>query len=449
MFRRPRPDAPLAPTGGAPRDLTPPVRGPVRDTPTVVDAGHALRARVHRRLVDNMRQHGLDEQSAPEALETAIAQELQALLQEPLTPASWRIRAAQERESLVRAILHEVRGLGPLEPLLADDAITEIMVNGPHRVYIERAGQLSLTDVAFRDSTHLRAIIDRIVMAVGRRIDESSPACDARLADGSRIHAILPPLAIDGPCLTIRKFRRDPIKADELLAWGAWSEPMQDFLRRGVSGRLNILISGGTGSGKTTLLNVLSGFIPDRERMVTIEDAAELQLQQPHVVRLETRPPNLEGQGVVTQADLLRHALRMRPDRIILGEVRGGEALSMLQAMNTGHEGSLATLHANSPRDALSRLETMVMMAGHDLPLRAIREQIRSALDVVVQVARERDGSRRVVGVAEVVGMEGEVIQMQEIHRWDTHLAAHVITGIRPRAWDRLGPETPETGDRS
>jgi pilus assembly protein CpaF len=385
-----------------------------------------------------MRTHALDEQTPQEALEAAIALELQGVLQAPGTPPSWRIRAAQERDTLVRDILHEVRGLGPIEPLLAEEGVTEIMVNGPHRVYVEREGRLTLTEVAFRDVTHLRTIIDRIVSAVGRRVDESTPACDARLADGSRIHAILPPLAIDGPCLTIRKFRRDPIRPDELLAWGSWDAGIATFLRRAVESKLNILISGGTGSGKTTLLNVLSGFIPPRERLVTIEDAAELQLQQPHVVRLETRAPNLEGQGAIPQAELLRHALRMRPDRIILGEVRGAEALAMLQAMNTGHEGSLATLHANSVRDALSRLETMVLMAGHELPLRAIREQIRSAIDLVVQVERGREGRRRVTGVAEVVGMEGDIIQMQELHRWVPARERHEATGIRPAALDRL-----------
>ncbi len=436
MFRRSRPVPEALPVHPAPV----PVVQASRPNPPAPEreSGHALRARVHRRLVDNMRVHALDEQTPPEALEAAIALELQGVLQDPTTPASWRIRAAQERDNLVRDILNEVRGLGPIEPLLAEESITEIMVNGPHRVYVERAGCLTLTEVAFRDVEHLRTVIDRIVSAVGRRVDERTPACDARLADGSRIHAILPPLAIDGPCLTIRKFRKDPIRPDELLAWGSWNEAIATFLHRAVESKLNILISGGTGSGKTTLLNVLSGFIPVRERLVTIEDAAELQLQQPHVVRLETRAPNLEGQGAIPQAELLRHALRMRPDRIILGEVRGAEALAMLQAMNTGHEGSLATLHANSARDALSRLETMVLMAGHDLPLRAIREQIRSALDLVVQVERGRDGRRRVTGIAEVVGMEEEIIQMQEIHRWHAGTDQHLATGIRPAAMDRL-----------
>ena len=405
-----------------------------------------LKGRVHRLLVENMRQQMLDESSGPERIKEAIREGLDATLAAPDAPGGHRLLARAERDRLVEELYHDMLGLGPLEPLLRDDSISEIMVNSPRRVYVERRGRIVKVDVAFSDDGHLLRVIDRIVSQVGRRIDESSPMCDARLPDGSRVNAIIPPLAIDGPCLTIRKFRKDPLTADTLVGYGSMTRSMAQFLQGCVEARLNVLISGGTGSGKTTLLNVLSGFIPVHERLITIEDAAELQLQQEHVIRLETRPANVEGVGRVDQSELLKNSLRMRPDRIILGEVRGGEALAMLQAMNTGHEGSLATIHANSTRDALSRLETMVMMTGMELPLRAIREQAASALDLIVQIERSSDGGRRVTSISEIVGMEGDVIQMQEIYQFvrqgldiDDHLLGqHRPTGIRPKCADAL-----------
>jgi pilus assembly protein CpaF len=324
-----------------------------------------------------------------------------------------------ERERLSREILDEIFGLGPLEPLLKDPTISDILVNRYNKVYVERAGKLEATGLSFKDDQHLMQIIDRIVSRVGRRVDESSPMVDARLADGSRVNAIIPPLALDGPVLSIRRFGRDPITSRNMLENHTLTEPMLETLACMVKGRINILISGGTGAGKTTLLNVLSGFIPDFERVVTIEDAAELQLKQEHIVRLETRPPNIEGKGAVRQRQLVINSLRMRPDRIIVGEVRGEEAFDMLQAMNTGHEGSLTTVHANSPRDALARLESMFSMANLNIPERAIRQQIASAIHVVVQIARLTDGSRKVVSISEITGMEGESIWMQEIFVFD------------------------------
>ena len=321
----------------------------------------------------------------------------------------------QERERLAQEVLDEVFGLGPLEPLLADPTVSDILVNTHKRVYVERKGMLEMTSIQFRDDIHLMSIIDRIVSAIGRRVDESSPMVDARLADGSRVNAIIPPLAVDGPCLSIRRFGRDPLTADDLLHNNTLTPPMLELLRGCVKARLNILISGGTGAGKTTFLNVLSSYISNRERIVTVEDAAELQLHQDHVVRLETRPANIEGKGAIQQRQLVINSLRMRPDRIIVGEVRGEEALDMLQAMNTGHDGSLTTIHANTPRDALSRLETMVAMASLNIPDSAIRRQIASAIDVVVQVSRLSDGTRKVISVAEITGMEGDVVTMQDI----------------------------------
>ena len=336
-----------------------------------------------------------------------ICERLMSELQLPLSLAS--------RQRIVRRIEDEVLGLGPLEPLLADKTVSDILVNGPAQVYVERHGRLELTDVSFNSDAHLMNIIDRIVSAVGRRVDESSPMVDARLKDGSRVNAIIPPLAIDGPSLSIRRFAADMLTIEDLINLGSLTRPLADILSAIVRARLNVLVSGGTGAGKTTLLNILSGFIPPTERIVTIEDSAELQLRQPHVVRLETRPPNIEGRGAVTQRDLVRNSLRMRPDRIVIGEVRGGEALDMLQAMNTGHDGSLTTVHSNSPQDTLSRLETMVLMAGADLPSRAIREQIAAAIDIIVQQARLRDGSRRVVAISEVQGFDGEKVVLQDI----------------------------------
>lgn len=352
----------------------------------------------------------------------------------------------QDKEALYSEVLDEIVGFGPITPLLQDPEITEVMVNGPHQVYVERGGKIEATAVRFRDADHVLHTIERIVAPIGRRIDEGSPMVDARLPDGSRVNAIIPPLSLVGPCVTIRKFSKDPFSIDDLIAFGTLSRQMADFLEACVKSRLNIIVSGGTGSGKTTLLNVLSSFIPPDERIVTIEDSAELQLRQEHVITLETRPPNIEGRGAVSMRDLVRNSLRMRPDRIVVGEVRSGEALDMLQAMNTGHDGSLTTAHANSPRDLLSRLETMVLMAGMDIPMKAIREQIASAVDLVVQTARLRDGSRRITHVTEVQGMEGDVITLQDIFvftqtgidatgRVQGHLRP---TGIRPSFYETL-----------
>ena len=361
----------------------------------------------------------------------------------------------QERHHLVLDIQHEMLGFGPLEPLLNDPTISDILVNTHDKVYVERRGRLELTDVSFHDNAHLMKIIEKIVSRVGRRVDESSPMVDARLPDGSRVNAIIPPLAVDGPLVSIRRFGATPLTVQNLLDYKSVTPPMIKVLESLGLAKVNILISGGTGSGKTTMLNLISGFIPGNERIVTIEDAAELQLRQPHVVRLETRPPNIEGKGEVTQRALVRNSLRMRPDRIILGEVRGPEALDMLQAMNTGHEGSLATIHANTPRDALARLENMVGMAGVSLTPRAIRQQIASAITVILQASRLADGTRKVVSMQEITGMEGDIISMQEIFRFeqtgidtDGKVQGHFCaTGVRPRFADRLrmfGAAVPE-----
>jgi pilus assembly protein CpaF len=351
-----------------------------------------------------------------------------------------------ERERLAREILDEIFGLGPLEPLLKDPGISDILVNRFDRVYVERAGKLEITGLSFKDNQHLMQIIDRIVSRVGRRVDESSPMVDARLQDGSRVNAIIPPLALDGPCLSIRRFGRDPVTAHNMIDNKTLTEPMLELLAAMVKGRLNLLISGGTGAGKTTLLNVLSGFIPNSERIVTIEDAAELQLKQEHIVRLETRPPNIEGKGAVRMRQLVINSLRMRPDRIVVGEVRGEEAFDMLQAMNTGHEGSLTTVHANSQRDALARVENMVSMANLNIPERAVRHQVASAVHAVVQIARLADGTRKVLTISEITGMEGDVISMQDIFVFDRTgidesgkvRGMFRATGIRPRFADRL-----------
>jgi pilus assembly protein CpaF len=345
-----------------------------------------------------------------------------------------------ERLRLFEAIAAEILGYGPIEPLLNDDSVSEVMVNGPKQVYVERSGKLELTDVQFQDDDHVMRVIDRIVSPLGRRIDESSPMVDARLPDGSRINAIIPPISLVGPVLTIRKFARDPLTTDDLVRYGTMSSEMVMFLDACVKARLNIVVSGGTGSGKTTTLNILSSFIPDDERILTIENAAELQLRQEHVVTLESRPANIEGRGEITIRDLVVNSLRMRPERIVVGECRGGEALDMLQAMNTGHDGSMTTAHSNSPRDTLSRLETMVLMAGVDLPVRAIREQIASAVDVIVHQSRMKDGSRRITAVTEVQGMEGDVIVLQDIFTFeqsgmeDGKIIGRIKpTGIRPK----------------
>jgi pilus assembly protein CpaF len=366
-----------------------------------------------------------------------VREELNSIIEESSTPLT-----SEERRRIIREVEDDVLGLGPLEVLLNENTITEIMVNGPDTIYVEQKGKLTLSPVKFDDEAHLRRVIDRIVSKVGRRIDESSPLVDARLMDGSRVNAIIPPLAVNGSTLTIRKFSRDALGVNDLIGFGTMTPDMADLLRACVQARLNILVSGGTGTGKTTLLNVLSSFIPSNERIITIEDAVELQLQQDHLVRLESRPANVEGRGEVTIRDLVKNSLRMRPDRIVVGECRGAEALDMLQAMNTGHDGSLSTVHANTPRDAIARLETLVLMAGMDLPLRAIREQITSAVDLIVQIQRLRDGTRRVVAVTEVHGMEGQTVTLQDIFLFDysagldangKFLGRPVATGVRPK----------------
>jgi len=366
----------------------------------------------------------IDTSAAAKLPREELSRDLTGLIAELLNETRIQLNAS-ERAELVKQLLDDMLGLGPLEPLLADEGISEIMVNGAKKVYIENKGKLTLSDVQFRDNAHVLSIATRIVTAIGRRIDESSPLCDARLADGSRVNIIIPPLAIDGATITIRKFAKKKITLDTMLKFNSLSPPMAKLLRIAGRSRLNILISGGTGSGKTTLLNALSQMIDHGERIVTIEDAAELQLQQPHVVRLETRPPNLEGSGEVTMRDLVKNALRMRPDRIIVGETRGGEALDMLQAMNTGHDGSMSTVHANRPREAIMRLENLVGMASANLSPRAIRQQIASAVDMIIQVGRLRDGSRRVTYITEITGMEDEVITMQDLYTCD-------VTGEMP-----------------
>jgi pilus assembly protein CpaF len=407
-----------------------------------MDSISALKLKLHRQLIEHLDLAAL-EQLGDEA---KIAEEIRGAVVELLQHDSIPLSRA-EREDVIEGIVYEVMGLGPIEPLFRDSHISDILVNGPKKVYVERQGVLSRVPmIEFRDHSHLMAVIDRIVSRIGRRVDESSPMVDARLTDGSRVNVIIPPLSLEGPVLSIRRFGRDPLVMEDLLENETLNEPMAYLLEGCVKARLNILISGGTGAGKTTLLNCLSRFIPETERLITIEDAAELQLQQSHVVRLETRPPNAEGTAEVIQRDLVKNALRMRPDRIIIGEVRSGEALDMLQAMNTGHEGSLTTIHANSPRDALSRLETMILMAGTNLPPRAMREQIASALDVVIQVARLSDGSRKVASISEVVSMEGEIVTMQEIFTYSRRgitsdgkvVGQFTASGARPQFTDKL-----------
>ncbi len=398
----------------------------------------AIKDRVQERLVAEMDQK-LDV-SKPDEVRRAIEELYTAILaQEQI------VLSRAERHRLFEQIVADIIGLGPIEPLLADPTITEIMVNGPDSVYIERQGHIEKVAIKFQSDEHVLQIIDRIVAPLGRRVDEASPMVDARLPDGSRVNAIIPPLALNGPVLTVRKFAKIPITSENLLEFGTITQEALDFTKACVQGRLNILITGGTGSGKTTTLNILSGYIPNDERIVTIENAAELQLRQEHVVTLEMRPPNIEGKGEVTIRDLVINSLRMRPDRIIVGEVRGGEALDMLQAMNTGHDGSMTTLHANSPRDALARLETMVLMAGADLPHRAIREQIASAIDLIIHQDRMRDGVRRITSIGEVLGLEGDTIVMQDIFRFhqvgieDGKVIGRLRpTGIRPRCMEKL-----------
>ncbi|MFH0981642.1 MAG: CpaF family protein [Planctomycetota bacterium] len=404
-----------------------------------MDQSNELKTRIHRKLVEQLdlaRMAGDDD-----AIREQVREVVALLCEQEHTLLNY-----SERQRLIGEVLDETFGLGPLEVLLADQTISDILINGPQRVYVERGGRLELTDVRFRDNAHLMHIIDKIVSAVGRRCDETCPMVDARLADGSRVNAVIPPLAIDGPTVSIRRFGTDPITWEDYLKLRSCTPHMFDFLKACVIGRLNILIVGGTGSGKTTLLNNLSGFIPADERIVTIEDAAELQLHQPHIVRLETRPSNIEGKGRITIRELLINSLRMRPDRIVVGECRGAETLDMLQAMNTGHDGSLTTVHANSTRDAVARVETMVMMAGFELPVKAVRQQFASAVNVIVQAQRLTGGPRKITTVTEVQGMEGDVITMQDIFAFEQKgvnaagraYGQFVATGIRPHFLEQL-----------
>src|SRR6188768_2350520 len=401
-----------------------------------------LRQRIHHHLIDELGPILYDKRLSEDDLRRRVHEQLHAALAQERAPLS-----AADKAQLIQDVSDDVLGYGPIDRLLKDEDITEVMVNGPESVYTERSGRIEKTTASFVDETHLRRIIDKIVGQVGRRIDESTPMVDARLPDGSRVNAVIHPLAIGGPFLTIRKFSKDPYQIDDLIRFGTLNAHSARFMQACVVGRLNVVVSGGTGTGKTTMLNVLSSFIPPDERIVTVEDAKELQLHQDHVLSLEARPPNIEGRGEVTIRDLVENCLRMRPDRIVIGECRSGEALDMLQAMNTGHDGSLTTLHANTPRDALSRLETLVLMSGFDLPVRAIREQMSAAIDLVVQLSRLRDGSRRITHITEVQGMEGDVITLQDIFLFDFgmgvdehgrfrgHLKA---TGVRPKFAEKL-----------
>jgi pilus assembly protein CpaF len=410
--------------------------------PRILDPLETLKRKIHQSLLQALGPKLYDLNMTAEQLEFRVRQKLQEVLEEEETPLS-----AADRQRLIAETTDDILGYGPIEPFLRDETVTEIMVNKADTIYVEREGKIFRVDARFLDDSHLRRTIDKIVGQVGRRIDESQPYVDARLPDGSRVNAAIPPIAIDGPALTVRKFARDPYLAEDLIVFGTLSSKVARFLEACVRGRVNILVSGGTGAGKTTTLNVLSSFIGEGERIITIEDSAELRLLQPHVVRLESRPPNIEGRGAVSIRDLVRNALRMRPDRIVVGEVRSGEALDMLQAMNTGHDGSLTTVHANSPRDVLSRLETMSLMAGMDLPVRAIREQIASAIQIIVHQSRLKDGTRRFTHIAEIVGMEGDVITMQDLFLFDFGMGVdeagrfrgHIKSmGLRPKFIERL-----------
>ncbi len=424
----------------------PQAKGPKAPGPTRARAAkekieqfNSLKMRLHRKLIDQLDLARMS--SEDEGLREQVKELVSQLADQENTLLNFN-----ERQRLINEVLDETFGLGPLEVILADQSISDILVNGPKQVYIERHGNLEITEVEFRDNAHLMHVIDKIVSAVGRRCDETCPLVDARLADGSRVNAVIPPLAIDGPSMSIRRFGSDPVTWDDYINFKSISVEMRDFLEACVSSHLNILVVGGTGSGKTTLLNNLSSFIPDSDRIVTIEDAAELQLRQPHVVRLETRPTNIEGKGKISIRDLLVNSLRMRPDRIVVGECRGPETLDMLQAMNTGHDGSLTTIHANSTRDAVARVETMVMMAGFELPLRAIRQQFASAIQILVQVQRLTGGARKVTSITEVTGMEGDIITMQDLFSFEQlgvspackAYGQFVATGIRPSFLERL-----------
>ncbi len=399
-----------------------------------------VKLELHKRLLDDLNLSALDT-----ATESDLRSEISAIAGEALEDMAI-ILNRDERATLNRELYDEVTGLGPLEPLLKDDTVNDILINGPQQVFIERDGKLELTDTNFKDERHLLRIIDKIVSAVGRRVDESNPYVDARLSDGSRFNAMVPPIAVDGSLVSIRKFKKEKLAIDDLVSFGAFSEEMAAYLQAAVSTRLNIIVSGGTGSGKTTTLNALSSFIDNDERILTIEDTAELQLQQTHVGRMESRPPNVEGKGAVSQRDCLKNALRMRPDRIIVGETRGEEVIDMLQAMNTGHDGSMTTIHANSARDSVSRLENMIAMAGIEMPLKAVRSQISSAVNLIVQASRLQDGSRRMVSITEITGMEGEVISMQEVFRYqrvgltpENKIIGHfTATGVRSHYSERF-----------
>ena len=421
-------------------------RAPIMHAPAPIVRGEReiyfdkMKVRIHQQLVER-----LDVQNLKLLPPETVRQEVRELIRELCQTEKGLLNSA-DQERLMDEVMDETFGLGPLEALLKDPAITDILVNRFDRIYVERRGRLELSDIRFRDNVHLRQIIDRIVALVGRRIDEVSPMADARLADGSRVNAIIPPLALEGPAMSIRRFGAKPLQLEDLIRHGSFPPCVMDFLAAAVQARCNVLISGGTGSGKTTLLNCLSRYIPAEERVITIEDAAELQLQQPHVVRLETRPSNIEGKGEVTQRDLIKNCLRMRPDRVIIGECRSGETLDMLQAMNTGHDGSMTTVHANSPRDALGRIEVMVAMAGYDLPIRALRQQVGSAINIIVQAARLTGGKRKVTRVSEIAGMEGDQIQVQDIFAYEQTgvdqngmATGHfLVTGIRPKCLERI-----------
>jgi pilus assembly protein CpaF len=458
-FKKDTPDARPAPASSAPasalqdkvgfaRTAAPPVNHQRAAAEAVVadkekkrkERLTELKVEIHKRLLEDLNLSAIES-----ATEQSLRAEISSLATEALDDMSVALNK-EDRQALTQELYDEVMGLGPLEPLLKDESINDILVNGPKRIFVERSGKLQLSDVTFRDERHLLRIIDKIVSAVGRRVDESNPYCDARLMDGSRFNCMIPPIAVDGSLVSIRKFKKDKLKIEDLVRFGAFTEEMAAYLQAAVSCRLNIIVSGGTGSGKTTTLNALSSFIDNHERVLTIEDTAELQLQQVHVGRMESRPANVEGKGAVTQRDCLRNALRMRPDRIIVGETRGEEVIDMLQAMNTGHDGSMTTIHANNPRDAISRLENMVAMAGIEMPLKAVRSQIASAVNLMVQASRLQDGTRRMTSVTEITGMEGEVISMQEVFRFErlgVEPSGKIIgrfnaTGIRSAYSDRF-----------
>lgn len=415
---------------------------PAKPAP-VADSFGGIKEKVHREIIETINKELAEKGKKEDAID-GQQEKIKGLIQAAMENENSVNRS--DKAKIAQELYDDVVGLGPLEPLLADSTISEIMVNGPYQVYVERRGKLELTGVRFKNDEHVLNIIDRIVSSIGRHIDESSPMVDARLSDGSRVNAVIPPLSLKGPVITIRKFSKIPLTVQDIIKSGSLSPQMAHFLESCVKGKANVIVSGGTGSGKTTLLNILSSYIPDSERIVTIEDAAELQLRQEHIVTLESRPANYEGKGQITIRDLVRNALRMRPDRIVVGEVRSGEALDMLQAMNTGHDGSLTTAHANAPRDLLSRIETMVLMAGMELPVRAVREQIASAIDIIVQQSRFRDGSRKIVNITEITGMEGDVISLQDLFVYERQgfdsngraKGRFRATGIRPQCAEKL-----------